>query len=128
MMCLFYQKNHTVSGKNLCNGHQIKSHNRSYLQTKYLHQYTIYSPVDILNAVYRSIKRFMQRPDYQKYWERINHQKRSVDKFYELSLDSLHNSIPTAIEYLTKESIPNKNEKPQLFHNDNGEVKGNRYV
>ena len=86
----------------------IKSHNRSYLQTKYLHRYSMYTPIDVLKAVYRSIERFMKRPDYQKYWDTVNHQKRSVDKFYELNNNCSRRSMPTAIDYLTIESSPNQ--------------------
>ena len=86
----------------------IKSHNRSYLQTKYLHRYSMYTPIDVLKAVYRSIERFMRRPDYQKYWDTVNHQKRSVDKFYELNNNCSRRSMPTAIDYLTIESSPNQ--------------------
>ena len=86
----------------------IKSHNRSYLQTKYLHRYSMYTPVDVLKAVYRSIERFMRRPDYQKYWDTVNHQKRSVDKFYELNNNCSRRSMPTAIDYLTIESSSNQ--------------------
>ena len=86
----------------------IKSHNRSYLQTKYLHRYSMYTPADVLKAVYRSIERFMKRPDYQKYWDTVNHQKRSVDKFYELNNNCSRRSMPTAIDYLTIESSPNQ--------------------
>ena len=88
--------------------HLIKSHTRSYLQTKYLHRYSMYTPNDVLKAVYRSIERFMKRPDYQKYWDTVNHQKRSVDKFYKLNKHSSKTSMPTAIDYLTIESSPNQ--------------------
>ena len=108
--------------------HLIKSHNRSYLQTKYLHRYSTYTPIDVLKAVYRSIERFMKRPDYQKYWDTVNHQKRSVDKFYELNKNSSKKSMPTAIDYLTIESSPNqyKNNKSKSCHNNSNGTSTNR--
>ena len=109
--------------------HLMKSHNRSYLQTKYLHRYSMYTPDDVLKAVYRSIERFMKRPDYQKYWDIVNHQKRSVDKFYELNKSGSKRSIPTAIDYLTKELMPNyhKNKiKAESCHNSSNGASPNR--
>ena len=87
--------------------HLNKSHNSSYLQNKYLHRYSMYNPLDILDAVYRSIERLMIRPDYQKYWDTVNHQKRCVEKFVRLKKGKSRNSVSTAIEYLTIGSFQN---------------------
>ena len=105
-----------------------KSVNRSYLQNKYLHRYSIYTPVRILKAVYRSVERFMIRPDYQNYWDTVNRQKTLVDKYLKLKEEGSLNSVPMAIEYLTTESIQirSKNIKAKAFCINSKEIRGRR--
>ena len=79
--------------------------NRSYLQNKYLHRYSVYPLLNILKAVYRSIERLMVRPDYQIYWDTVKRQKTLVDKYLKLKDECSPNTIPMAIDYLTIQSI-----------------------
>ena len=76
----------------------------------------MYNPLDILDAVYRSIERLMIRPDYQKYWDTVNHQKRCVEKFMRLKNGKSLDSVSPAIEYLTTGSF-------QKLQNENKKVK-----